>query len=350
MSFLIRTSPLFILIWVNFATAQPPRPVPAWGQDGRHKTLCFLDDTAIVIGTSDGRLLGWGLDGGVVKSRFDHKVCNKAIVELAPLSVGKKIVYCTMWKLCVFDLCSLATDIELDFESGINGVAVLPNGRDAIVLCGDGTAQIYDLQTKKRLATFAPDERTHDITEDGKPKPVCASVSADGQYVAVSYGLLFRDGCNGVHIWDAKTHKHLLGVRAGWTSVAWSVAFHPKLSTELALPGVSNSVDVLNIDKKQRSVLFQLPPKSTPTRICYSPSGDYLAVDEFQGSVILLDHKKVRSLLEYDTSKSVIGRLVFSPDSKLLAVLQIDGTDRAATRLFLFDSASGRCVSKDNAK
>jgi WD40 repeat protein len=213
-----------------------------------------------------------------------------------------------------------------------NGVAFSPDGSRLVVVGDNGTVDVWQLETSRKVWGKAPKEL-------GPYSLSSPTYSPDGRHLAVG-----DVGGARVLILDAETGQRLDLLDAGGHFVN-RVAYHPG-GRYLAAACQDRSVRVWDIS----SHLVQILPghEGQVTGVAFRPlNGQSLASSGEDGLVILWDVKdpnKVKLQRRIPAHRDTVNSVAFSPDGRRLATAGGDGTVK------LWDPTSGRLLSLFQAR
>ena len=197
----------------------------------------------------------------------------------------------------------------------VTSVAISPNGRLVVSGSLDDTLMVWDLGTRRRIATLTNDASIH-----------CVVFSPDGETFVVGDG-------KGAKLW----HTGRLETIASWQpgGLVRAVAFSPD-GRQLAMYSVL-TVTVWNLETKAES--FRIPADrldgSLRGALAYSPDGQLLAVGESTGHIHLFDAPTGRERAQLPGHRDSVTGLAFLPGSRALVSTSWDRTAK------LWDIASG---------
>lgn len=202
-----------------------------------------------------------------------------------------------------------------DLAGQDNSAVSVAVSRDSLVLSGDsrtGTIFVWDLQTKKRLATY----KKH-------AGAVFGLVTARDQDWAASGG---TDGK--VKVWSIKDGKDQFEIAVGGPVV--SMALSPDSNWLAVGTRSSKSLQLINVGKK--AVTAQENPTPFPTGLCFNKAGSLLVscseADGATRATASLNTWSVPSLQRADTFSGTFGTLfntLFSPDGDTIVAFGYGG-------------------------
>lgn len=191
-------------------------------------------------------------------------------------------------------------------------VAWSPDGKSVVSASRDGTAQVWDSATCKRIATIS--------VPGGTGWVLSVAWSPNGNYIAVA-----RQDTT-VLVWDVNkgmvvsTYKgHTLAVNG----VAWSSD-----SQFIASVGDDNTLQVWNATTPENLLRFAFVGLGAPGKaVAWSPDGKYIATGDSNGTVQLWDATNGNNVLTYSgpgAPASEVDSISWSPNSRYIAVASRD--------------------------
>jgi WD40 repeat protein len=337
-----------LLLGVESTASLAANPKPFLSDNmGQITCITFCGPDGLVTGSESGEITIWSLLR--LKKKSVHKLTQgQPLHQVTVIEEGRAIVASSLEELVVFSLSEERKVFASRIKEQINGFAVYPRAQRVAVLCADEKVRIIDLKTQKEVSCLLSGERTHNFTQDGLPQPISVSVSSDEKLIAVGYGRVFLDGCHHVHVWDAKTWKHLHKHRAGVDVTKGVGDFHPTRPTTLAVTGSNDCADVWDLGQEKRVAFRELPRGSWVDELRYSPNGRFLGLTASDGSAFLIEETKADLLLKTNSARSILKPPAFSQDGKLIALLLKDYTEKEkpVANVYVFDTATRKPLSR----
>jgi WD40 repeat protein len=221
---------------------------------------------------------------------------------------------------------SLPDQVELDgllwrHTSWLNSVEFSPDGTRLLTASHDGTARVWDYETRKQLLIVGGDHG----------EVYTAHFSPDGTRILTTV----RDGT--VTVWDAETGDALLDLTVtsanGRAIAATSAAYSPD-GTKIVASYFDNNARVF--DAATGEVLHLLSGHSGLVwRAAFSPDGSRIVTISYDNTARLWDGETGDEIavLPHD---SLVGLAVFTPDGRFVATASAD----AKVRLWLLDNGA----------
>jgi WD40 repeat protein len=218
----------------------------------------------------------------------------------------------------------------------VRDLAFSPNGSTLAAARDDGTTELFDLTTHKRIGYIGADP---DLKAKIELAPNLQELSFDSN-AAVSVAFNFtgsllasgsRDGV--VHIWSYPAGDELL--RVLHAAPVAEVTFRPR-SNQLATAGDDGHVRIFDVAHAQVVVDFKCPDKVVS--VSFSPDGSMLAARSSDGTISIFDvstRKLIRTLGGGDAAFNI----VFSGDGQRLATASGDYA-------FVWEVATGKQLLK----
>jgi len=170
------------------------------GYEGFLSSCRFLDDTKVVTGSGDMKIMEWDIDTGKKIKSLDGHNGDVAALSLKPDSEGQVFITGSVDR--TIRLWDLRTDrcqqIFWGHEADVNSACFHP-GSQAFVTCSeDKTARLWDVRADQELAQYKPPTPNSSFTSCG--------LSASGRILYCS------SDDSSIHSWDLvnKTHAGCL--------------------------------------------------------------------------------------------------------------------------------------------
>ncbi|MGW7640911.1 caspase, EACC1-associated type [Streptomyces decoyicus] len=206
-------------------------------------------------------------------------------------------------------------------ERGVMDVAFGPGGSLLALGIDDGTIALWDVASRQRKATLT------DFTGPAHLGVTSVAFSPDGAVLAGADSKMrgkdaVRDGT--ISLWDVATRKRLATLTDPDTVSVSAVAFSPRGAILASANGIG-TISVWSVAARARigtltSVVAKAPTTTKEVNsIAFSPDGTVLAASTVAGLVELWDvatYEKIATLAGF---ASGVGSVAFSPDGKVLA-------------------------------
>ena len=147
------------------------------------------------------------------------------------------------------------------------------------------------------------------------------AISPDARFVVTAAYHLKGGYGSPVKLWDARSGKFLREIGDKFLS-AQTAAFSAD-GTMLATLGRDKQAQVWNVATGAKQCSLDLSERVTPTCAAFSPNGQYLAVGDWLGKVVVFDVFNRRQCRSFEGSSLEVTCLAFSPDSSKL----VSGSD-----------------------
>ena len=239
---------------------------------------------------------------------------------------------------------------------GVNSVAFSPNGTTLAVGDQDKNAYLWDLATRRIVATltspvgsaavssvaFSPDGKTLAAGDDDGSTflwvvatgqlaatlsdPASASGGSSEGVNAAAFSpngelLAAADGDDSVYLWNVATHQvtATLADPSGLSSQMHSVAFSPDGKT-LAAGNEDGKTYLWNVATGKLIATLTDPSGQNVMSVAFSSHGGMLATGDDDGSAYLWNIATGRLAATLSGGSSVVSSVAFSPDGKTVAV------------------------------
>ncbi|KAI5693472.1 hypothetical protein M8J77_024379, partial [Diaphorina citri] len=183
------------------------------GYEGFLSSCRFIDDTTLLTGSGDMKIVTWNLETG----QRIHEVAQAHIGDVVSISLSPDGQYfvtgsvdksCKLWdfreKKCV--------QTFFGHEADVNSVCFHPSGLAFATGSEDKTARLFDIRADQQIATYLPPNKNSGFTS-------CA-VSSSGRYIFCG------SDDNNVHVWDLLKTTHN-GVLSGHENRVTSISLSP---------------------------------------------------------------------------------------------------------------------------
>jgi WD40 repeat protein len=200
-------------------------------------------------------------------------------------------------------------------STAVRAVAFSPNGEFLATAGDDGKARVFYAATSRlgdRVGGpfTAGRSRLTDVafSQDGK---ILAAASADGK----------------AWLWDVAAHRKIRTFRASHTGAVYSVAFSPD-GTTLATAGADGKARLWDV-ATHRQIYAVTASRTAVRAVAFSPDGRTLATAGADGKARLWDvatHREKGAPLT--VSASAVYSVAFSPDGKTVVTAGADGRER----------------------
>ncbi|HEY7313710.1 MAG TPA: protein kinase [Gemmataceae bacterium] len=210
----------------------------------------------------------------------------------------------------------------LPHSATVTRVALSPDGRQLASACYDGTFQIWDAHTRRKLHTLEQQmARGRAVLVRGM------AYSPDSRYLALAR----HDGS--VRVWDA-LREQPLHILEGHKGPAWQVAFSPDSRT-LASAGSDKSVRLWDLTSGTAIRVFSEHPAAVKG-VAFRPDGRSVLAACEDGTVKVWDRDTGRQTFSFRSELRYPFYAWFSPDARRLAWSSMDGV------INVWDTTTGR--------
>jgi WD40 repeat protein len=198
--------------------------------------------------------------------------------------------------------------ITLSGHSGsVSSVAFSPDGKTLASASGDQTVKLWDIATRKELATLSGHSGV--VTS--------VAFAPDGKILASA------NGDTTVKLWDIVTRKELATL-SGHSGTVISVGFAPNGKT-LASASTDNTVKMWDIATRKELATL-VGHYGNVLSVAFAPDGKTLASASTDGAVKLWDFAKRKELATLVGHTAAVPSVAFAPDGKTLASASADKT------------------------
>jgi WD40 repeat protein len=246
---------------------------------------------------------------------------------------------------------------------GVNSLSFSPDSRTLASAGSDGTIKLWDIPSRKDLATFkasdamvlslsfGPDGKT--LAASGKDRTLRLWDVATGKNASTIQeendgDILFSPDGETVAflnasatLWDIKTGKKLAALDDGDSIQKECCAFSPD-GKRLAAATAADEVQLWHAPtgKKSSTLTWQSGDGNSPQTLTFSPDAKTLVTGTSGGEIRFLDVPTGMTTRLLDGHSSAIVALRFSPDGKKLAVGELH------TGIGLWDVQSGKRIGQ----
>ena len=285
-------------VW-NTSTLE--RTPPLTGHDAHVLGAVFLPDSRILVTTSlDGTLRYWDLPTATQRAVIKAHAAPVLSMALSPngavLATGSADSTIRLWDTTTRQ----ETAWLRGHNSEVRGLAFSADGRTLASVSKDGTAKLW-----------VPAPQVDSDTLIGHKHLVFSVVFSPDSRRLISAG-----GSGGVKMWDVASGRVLsedLGNRP--SDVAYSVDLSPD-GNVLAI----GTESILLWDMNAGQPLGTLPHDAKVNGVKFSPDGEMLAAQTYDGTFKLWDLKTYKPLITREGYSSHYGAVAFSPDGRTLAL------------------------------
>jgi WD40 repeat protein len=241
-----------------------------------------------------------------IKEMVGHTDGVKGVVHLPG---GQWIMTCS-WELRVWDLESgaqIGEDWKDEEESGMDDIALSPNGKTVVSGYWDGKVKLWDVETGKVIQRWTG--------HTGIVMSVCWS--ADGDRVVSGSG----DGT--ARVWNVKTGKRILKIKTRHKYV-WVVKYSPD-NTQIATGGFIGGVKIW--DAKTGKLIKTLEHNRVICSLAWTSDGKKF-ITAPRGLIRIFDTATWEQIATLEGHDSVVNAISLSHNNRLLASTSGDYTAR----------------------
>ncbi|MFL4903363.1 caspase, EACC1-associated type [Streptomyces sp. MMS24-I2-30] len=206
-------------------------------------------------------------------------------------------------------------------QPGVMDAAFSPDSKTLATGNGDGTISLWDVAARRRTAVLT------DFTGPAFNGVVSVAFSPNGAFLAgvdskEAGGDSARDGT--ISLWEVATRKRLATLADEGVVLVNQVAFSPAGAILASANGIGTiSIWSVAAQAKIATLTSAVAGVHTSTKqvnsIAFSPDGSILAASTVAGLVELWDGATYTKIATIAGSETGVGALAFSPDGKLLA-------------------------------
>ena len=182
-------------------------------------------------------------------------------------------------------------------SSGVNGVALSPDGKRIVSAGGDRVLKVWEVSTQREIRTL----KGHDQSVTS------VAFSSDGRYIVSG------SEDRSIRVWDADTGRSLATFR-GHASKVRSVAISPD-AQRIASAGADGKVILWDRNEKQQPVTIHAHPQGAFS-VCFSPNGQRVVSGGADNLIKVWDAQMGKMLLTLRGHSSVVQSVAFSFDNK----------------------------------
>lgn len=309
---------------------QPPKTLQQWPLDeffNRHAFAISTDGQTAVNGGKYGSLNLWNLTTGQLKSQLSppHREVRDVQVSadgntMVALMHGDDVLV-KRWDLTTGQeqIISIRNS-DSDYHASHITIAVSPNGKTLVTGHADGSAQVWDAVTGRKLQTLTGDEDLGFAT---------VAISSDGKTLVkgMSHG--------GLEFWDLQTAQGIRILKTEEHGVS-GVAIDADSQTVATVALGSNEIKLWDMQTGQQ--LRTLKPENPLNSIAISPDNRWLVGGNRDGTVTLWNLQTGEELRTFEVTESAVHSLAILPDGKTLVVGSSDRFIR------LWDLSAGKEV------
>ncbi len=207
------------------------------------------------------------------------------------------------------------------------GVDFSPDGRTLAIAGGEGSVELWDVATRKKLREL----KDPAAATSAEPALSAVRYSPDGSVIAAG-----GQEANHVTLWDAASGRVLAGpiITNPPGSGAQSIAFSPD-SQRIAVPGAPGSVGIWEVATGRRVGRLVVGSGDVEEAI-FADGGRALIASDDAGVVSTVDVQTGRPVRPpLSVGDQVAAALTLSPDERLLAVASFGGS------VFVWDTKTG---------
>src|SRR5712692_69677 len=206
-------------------------------------------------------------------------------------------------------------------SSDVAAVAWSPDGKRIASGGGDGTVQVWDATTGRKVLTYT----------GHSAQVIAVAWSPNGRRIA-SGGYYPEDT---VQVWDATTGRSVF-TYTGHSDVVDAVAWSPD-GKHIASGSWDKTVQVWDATTGRKVLTYQ-GHSNTVDAVAWSPDGRRIASGSWDNTVQVWDATTGRSVLTYTGHSDVVDAVAWSPDGKHIASGSWDKTVQ------VWDATTGRKV------
>jgi WD40 repeat protein/tRNA A-37 threonylcarbamoyl transferase component Bud32/energy-coupling factor transporter ATP-binding protein EcfA2 len=209
------------------------------------------------------------------------------------------------------------------------GVDFSPDGRTLAVAGGEGSVELWDVATRRKLLEL-PDPAAATSSD---PALSAVRYSPDGKVIAAG-----GQSSNHVTVWDAASGRVLAGpiTTNPPGGGAQSIAFSPD-SKHIAVPGRPGTVGIWDVATGRRVGRPLRIGREDVDEAIYADRGRALIVSDGAGAVSVVDAASGRAVHPaWSVGSKPAAALSLSPDGRLLAAASFEGP------VFVWDTRSGQ--------